>query len=111
MIENIENAEPCTPVVPAAATAGTATPREWRGEEDLVGNTVDSAAYCGLQNDTKHRILAYAEDTKPVRSRILIGCLAGLFMQWSTTGPAIIMAYNTPVSSPSRLLAVSLPQI
>jgi hypothetical protein len=64
-------------------------------DENLTGDMQQTAAYCGLTPDQP--LPPYIEDiSADIWKRILIASLFAIFMQWGTTGPAILIAYLTP---------------
>lgn len=70
---------------------------QWTDQHNpLTDNAVRISRYCGLETDETHQILAYTNDTKKVYNRIVVSCVVALFVQWTTTGSAFIMAFLTP---------------
>jgi hypothetical protein len=69
-----------------------------RPEENLAGDSYTTAQYCGL--DLTHgQIVAYPEWSDisvNVWKRVVIASLIAIFVQWGTTGPAVLIAYYTP---------------
>jgi hypothetical protein len=72
--------------------------RQWDAllrDENLTGDMQQTAAYCGLAPDQP--LAPYIENiSADIWKRILIASLFAIFMQWGTTGPAILIAYLTP---------------
>jgi hypothetical protein len=64
-------------------------------EENLTGDMQQTAAYCGLSPNNP--LPPYIETISPdIWKRIFIASLFAVFIQWGTTGPAILIAYLTP---------------
>jgi hypothetical protein len=67
-------------------------------DENLTGDMQQTAAYCGLTPD--QLLPPYIESiSADVWKRILIASLFAIFVQWETTGPAILIAYLTPTQA------------
>lgn len=64
--------------------------------EHLNGDLDQVAAYCGLQNINLNAYASWSELDAQVFHHLLFASLAGIIVQWGTTGPAILVAYKTP---------------
>ena len=86
-IDNIRNRETCS---------GEPELQEQDYKKLLLGNGASTEAYCGLD---KLEIYAYPE-WKDIHAEIWIGislsAMVALFLQWGTTGAALMIAYLTP---------------
>lgn len=73
--------------------------KPWRDVSDvsLVGNSSQVAAYCGLPLSIQP-YMPWCEVPARVWHHIIFASMVALFVQWGTTGPAIMIAYLTPTS-------------
>jgi hypothetical protein len=95
-VNNIATGQTCKPAQEKVVTKLWNHDR--RPEENLAGDSYTTAQYCGL--DLTHgQIVAYpewSEISANVWKRIVIASLVAVFVQWGTTGPAILIAFYTP---------------
>lgn len=95
-VNNIATGQTCKPAEEKAVVSLWKHDR--RPEENLAGDSYTTAHYCGL--DLTHgQILAYpewGEITANVWKRVVIASFVAIFVQWGTTGPAVVIAYYTP---------------
>lgn len=61
--------------------------------ENFVGEPQQMAEFIGLRNNDEDMPLYSAESPPDTMKRMLIAALVGLFVQWGTTGSAIVIAY------------------
>jgi hypothetical protein len=95
ILNNIAMGQTCKPVGEKVVVRWN---HEGRPEENLAGDSYTTAQYCGLDL-TQGQILAYPEwkeITTHVWKRIFIASFVAIFVQWGTTGPAIVIAFHTP---------------
>ena len=66
-------------------------------EQNFIGDSERTAAYCGLGRDKRHATYAdWAEIPLLIKMRMFYAALLALALQWSTTGASIMIAYMTP---------------
>ena len=90
-----------------------------RAEDNLVGDAIEMAIYSGLATEraTEDNIEAateieslsiaaypeWASIRAHVWNRIIFASFVALFVQWGTTGPAILIGYTTPTKGVGTL--------
>lgn len=65
-------------------------------EEHLNGDHDQVAAYCGMPDINLNAYASWPELDAQVLHHLIFASLAGIIVQWGTTGPAILVAYKTP---------------
>ena len=91
-VENIRAGKTCS---------GDENGSKWKGKDymsQLSGDAVQTEAYCGL-GQSSHELYAYPEWSEiPSSTWISMGFSAvlAIFLQWGTTGAALMIAYLTP---------------
>ena len=68
-----------------------------KAEDNLAGDSLQTARYCGLTTNSIHAYPKWSDIPADVWKRMITAALMGIFVQWGTTGPAIVIAYTTPV--------------
>ncbi|KAF1997331.1 hypothetical protein P154DRAFT_565495 [Amniculicola lignicola CBS 123094] len=93
-LNNIATGQACKP------SREKSVPTLWnsdkRPEENLAGDSYTTAQYCGLDASQIHAYPEWSEITADVWKRIFVASIVGIFVQWGTTGPGILIAYHTP---------------
>ncbi|KAK5151862.1 hypothetical protein LTS14_008996 [Recurvomyces mirabilis] len=65
-------------------------------EGNLTGDCVETARYCGVATRSIRAYPTWTKMPSEVYRRMFAAALAGLFVQWGTTGASILIAYKTP---------------
>ena len=66
------------------------------GAGNLLGDSLDTAQYCGLDTRAVRAYPTWSEMPAGVYRRLFAAAVAALFVQWGTTGASIMIAYQTP---------------
>lgn len=70
--------------------------RNGRPENNLIGDSIETAQFCGLDKDTTFAYTEWKMVPGKFWKNIFTACLMAIFIQWGTTGPSIMIAYLTP---------------
>ncbi|KAK5111673.1 hypothetical protein LTR62_004778 [Meristemomyces frigidus] len=66
------------------------------GAENLTGPCAETAIYCGLGTGSIKAYPTWGDMPSEVYRRMFAAAVAGVFVQWGTTGASILIAYKTP---------------
>ncbi|KAK3109815.1 hypothetical protein LTR53_016525, partial [Teratosphaeriaceae sp. CCFEE 6253] len=66
------------------------------GARNLLGGSLDTAQYCGLETRIVKAYPKWSELPSGVYRRLFAAAVLALFLQWGTTGASIMIAYQTP---------------
>ena len=89
MMENIRNRHPCI------GRTGTWSEEKTHNTE-LCGDASQTEAYCGLDQRNIYAYPEWSEIPGHIWFGLVLSIVLSLFLQWGTTGAAIMIAYLTP---------------
>ncbi|KAK3623666.1 hypothetical protein LTR56_020503 [Elasticomyces elasticus] len=94
VLDNIKHSRDCQTIhLPTGAH------QAWddnHGSRNLAGDSQSTALYCGLDARAIRAYPTWSELPAEVYKRLFAASVAGLCVQWGTTGASIVIAYKTP---------------